>query len=98
MSSLFRVAVRVPVADEATAAMITERLQEASTIQTHIGAWVMRQHQGEPFTGSVLVDFTIVADTVGEARARALDWARTEVARGDALPGVGEPRAVGVVS
>jgi hypothetical protein len=27
--------------------MITERLQEASTIQTHIGAWVMRQHQGE---------------------------------------------------
>lgn len=91
MPSQFRVGVVVPVADEASAAIVTQRLQEATTLQRHIGAWVMRRREGEPFAGQVLVDFTVEADTLEEAKARALTWTRAELARGDVLAGVGEP-------
>ena len=43
----FRVGVNVPVTDEAQAALVTQKLQEASTIRAHIGAWVVRRHAGE---------------------------------------------------
>jgi hypothetical protein len=98
MPSRFRVGVVVPVTDEATAAIVTQRLQEATTIQKHIGAWVVRRHQDDPFPGQVLVDFTIEADTLEEARARALAWTRAELARGRALAGVGEPADAGAAA
>ena len=91
MSSQFRVGVVVPVRDEETAALVTQRLQEASTVQKPIGAWVARRREDAPSTGQVLVDFTLEADTLEQAKARALTWTRAEIARGDALEGVGEP-------
>ena len=95
MASQFRVGVVVPAADERAAALVTQRLQEASTIQRHIGAWVVRRQEGEAFAGHVLVDFTIEVGTLEEAKARALTWTRTELARGNALAGVGEPADAG---
>jgi len=91
MSSQFRVGVVVPVRDEEAAALVTQRLQEASTVQKHIGAWVARRREDGPFTGQVLVDFTIEADTLEQAKTRALTWTQEEIARGKALGGVGEP-------
>ena len=97
MPSRFRVGVVVPVADEATVAIVTKRLQEATTIQTHIGAWVVRRQEDDPSPGRVLVDFAIEADTLEEAKARALAWTRTEIARGKAVKGVGEPTDAGTL-
>ena len=97
MSSQFRVGVIVPVTDKTSAALVTQKLQEASTIETYIGAWVVRRHEGDPFTGGVLVDFTIKADTLEEARAQALTWTRAGLARGAAVEGVGEPVDAGRV-
>ena len=92
MAKQFRVGVIVPVADEASAALVTQKLQEATTTtQAHIGAWVARRRKGEPFTGKVLVDFTVQADTLVEAQARALDWTRAALVRGNAIAGAGEP-------
>ena len=98
MPSQFRVGVIVPVTHEGTAPILTPRLQEATTIQTHIGAWLVRRHQDDPFTGEVLVDFTIAADTLEEAKARALTWTRAGLARGNALKDVGEPTDAGALS
>ena len=98
MPSQFRVGVIVPVTDEGTAAIVTQRLQEATTIQTRIGAWVVRRREDDPFTGEVLVDFTIAADTLEEAKARALTWTRAGLARGNALKNVGEPTEAGTLS
>lgn len=84
----------VPVTDAASAALVTQKLQEATTIQTHIGAWVMRRHEHEPFTGQVHVDFTIKANTLDEAKAEALAWTRAELARGKPVQGAGEPAIV----
>ena len=97
MPSQFRVGVIVPVADEVTGATITQRLQAATTQEHRIGAWVMRRREGERFTGEVLVDFTITADTLEEAKARALTWTRAELARGSDVEGVGEPADAGTI-
>ena len=51
----------------------------------------MRRREGAPFTGRVLVDFTVQADTLAQAEARALDWTRAAVVRGNAITGAGEP-------
>ena len=97
MARLFRVGVIVPVTDEASAALVTQKLQEATTIQRHIGAWVVRRQEDEPFTGRVLVDFTIEADTLEDAKVRALTWTRAEMARGREVAGVGEPTDAGAI-
>ncbi len=100
MAKQFRVGVIVPVADEASAALVTQKLQEATTATTattttdlHIGAWVVRQREGAPFSGRVLVDFTVQADTLVEAQARALDWTRAALVRGNVIAGAGEPES-----
>ena len=98
MSKQFRVGVVVPVTDDGTAAIVTQRLQAATTIQKSIGAWVARRRPDDPFTGRVLIDFTIEADTLEEARERALAWTRTELVRGKAIEGVGEPTDAGTTS
>jgi hypothetical protein len=90
--------VNVPVTDEAQAALVTQKLQEASTIRAHIGAWVVRRHAGDPFTASVLVDFTLEADTLEAAKAQAVEWAREELARGKPIEGVGEPADAGALA
>ena len=97
MPSQFRVGVIVPVTDETSAALVTQKLQEATTIQRHIGAWVVRRREDDPFSGEVLVDFTIEADTLEDAKARALTWTRAELARGSAVEGVGEPTEAGTI-
>ena len=88
MPDSYRVVVHVPVDSREAAAAVTQRLQEASTAQSGIGAWVVR---GGP-SDAVRIEFTFESDSVDAARERALAWTRAELARpGVAVPGVGEP-------
>jgi hypothetical protein len=99
MSSQFQVGVIVPVRDEACAARVTQKLQQATTIRQHVGkwvgAWVVRRRGGDAFTGGVLIDFAVEADSLEGAWAGALAWTRAELSRGNWVEGVGGPAEAG---